>query len=246
MVEQEDSAVRLPAAKATMRWTMTASVSVRNYRAAVHLWSARRSARESRAIEADLVGTQQPSIELQAVATNSVLLSVAFMEATINEILQDIADSKPGELNRRCAGIDEDTAALLRELWKRPLERSAVLDKYQVALTAGRKPPLHMGSNPYQAASKLVSLRNSLIHFKPEWQTDEDDLSHYQEKSLRGLFADSAIFTGPVAPWFPTACLASGCAEWAHKSATDFVDRWWAAMGLTRDYHDDLRGMPAP
>ncbi|MBF6164915.1 hypothetical protein IU486_09030 [Streptomyces gardneri] len=245
MREQNDVTIAATAAAATASG-LTVRVGVRGYMATQHLWAARRAARESSEIEQRLVGTHKPSIELEAVTTNAVLLSVAFMEATVNEILQDIAESEPGKLNARCAGISEDAAALLRELWTHParLERAGTLEKYQVALVAARKPRLAMGDKPYQWASKLISLRNALVHFKPEWQMDDNE--HAQEKNLKGVFSDSTLYTSPVQPWYPRVCLASGCAVWAHSTAVRFVDIWWHLLGLERDYHEDLRLMPAP
>ncbi|MEV6558180.1 hypothetical protein AB0M22_20870 [Nocardia sp. NPDC051756] len=114
--------VRATPAKATAA-AGQAEVLVRSYRATLHLWSALRAAREAKDIEARLAGTHRPSIELQAAATNAVLLSVAFMEASINEIVKDIADAEPGKPEGRCAGIDEDTAALLRALWNSRVDR---------------------------------------------------------------------------------------------------------------------------
>ncbi len=246
MEERKDVTVPAAAAHATVTATLTARVGVRNYRATQLLWAARRAARESREIEADLAGTHRPSIELGAVVTNAVLLAVAFMEASVNEVLQDIAESKPGALNSRCVGIAEDAALLIRELWMPParLERAGILEKYQVALTASRKPPLAKGANPYQAASKLIDLRNALVHFKPEWQMDDDE--HVLERKLDGLFPLNAIFREPVSPWYPNMCLSAGCADWANSSATALVDEWWRVIGLVRDYHEELRSMPTP
>jgi len=238
--------VRATAAKATATAGLSVRIGVRGYKATQHLWAARRSARESRELEASLAGTHSASVELEAVSTNAVLLSVAFIEASVNEVLQDVAESEPGNLNSRCAGIDEDAAALIRELWTKPakLERAGILDKYQISLTACRRLPFDRGANPYQAASKLIELRNALVHFKPEWQMAGEE--HALKKQLSNLFPGSSIFAGPVHPWYPSVCLASGCAEWAHTTATELVDEWWRRMGLARDYHEDLRQMPLP
>ncbi|GAB2699680.1 hypothetical protein [Nocardia thraciensis] len=246
MTDQNDATVHVTKAAVTIEAGFSASVAVRGYRASQHLWAARRAAREAREIESRLAGTHEGSVELEAVATNAVLLSVAFIEASVNEVLQDLAESEPGNVNSRCAGVSEATAVMIRALWEHParLERAGILEKYQVALAAAQQPLLESGQKPYQWAKKLIGLRNALVHFKPEWQTDDDQ--HTQEKELKGLFAGSAIFKGPVQPWYPHVCLATGCAEWANATAVDFVDVWWNRMGLLRDYHQDLRAMPTP
>ncbi|WP_280256178.1 hypothetical protein [Nocardia wallacei] len=246
MTDQNDAAVNVPTAAVTIDVGLSVSVAIRGYLASQHLWAARRAAREARQIENRLAGSGHASVELEAATTNAIFLSVAFIEASVNEVLQDLAESEPGKLNSRCAGIGEDTARMVRALWQQParLERAGVLEKYQVALAAAHQPPLDAGQKPFQWAKKLIGLRNALIHFKPEWQADDEQ--HAQEKELKGLFATSTIFTGPVQPWYPRACLATGCAEWANATAVDFVDTWWKKMGLRRDYHEDLRGMPTP
>lgn len=46
------------------------------------------------------------------------------------------------------------------------LERASLLDKYQVSLTVSRNEPFDKGSNPFQAAIKLVDLRNALAGWR--------------------------------------------------------------------------------
>ncbi|GAC85335.1 hypothetical protein GP2_033_00700 [Gordonia paraffinivorans NBRC 108238] len=224
----------------------TASVGVRGYRSTQHLWSAKRAARECSEIEDRIAGTNAADIALESCATNAVMLSVAFMEAAVNEVLQDLAEAEPGRVSHRCKGIEPEAAPLIRALWVTParLERAGILEKYQVALTATRKPEFDTSTNPYQSAVKLIALRNALVHFKPEWQMDDDE--HKMFKMLKGLFPESRVFPNPVSPWYPHVCLASGCAEWAHKTATAFVDEWWVRMGIERDYRVDLGGFPPP
>lgn len=89
-------------------------VGVRGYRSTQHLWAARRAARETSELEGERAGVHVPSIEVEASATNAVLLSVAFMEAFVNEILQDVAESEPGDHSARCQGIDEGAAAMIK------------------------------------------------------------------------------------------------------------------------------------
>lgn len=227
-------------------------VSVRAYMATLHLWSAQHAARRCSEVEKEAAGSGQFNYEHMAYASSAVMASVAFMEATINETLQDLADSDPDEVSSRCEGISISTARVLRELWLPPgrenagfLEKSSILEKYRVTLAAAGAKPLDTGAAPYQSAKKLIELRNDLVHFKPQWQGD-DQKKHKMEASLRTEFAGSTIFPGSVSPWYPTMCLGAGCAAWAHRSATALVDEWRKRIGLVMDYRDDLRELPKP
>ena len=242
--DRTDSAVRV--APIEVEITYSAHVGVRTYRATQHLWSARHSARQARDIEERNAGTGRRSIELQAAVTNAVFMSVAFIEASINEVLQDIADSAGGRLADSSVGFGEASVTRLRESWKGPngLHRERTLDKYEITLSRAGCPPLDKGANPFQAAKKLIKLRNALVHFKPEWQMDDEE--HDLAKSLKGLFAESSIHYQPVDPWYPSMCLSAGCAEWAHTSALALVGEWSQKFGLARDFEADLESFPPP
>ncbi|MFT4396916.1 hypothetical protein ACLTEW_18465 [Gordonia lacunae] len=173
------------------------------------------------------------------------------MEATINEVLQDVAESEPGDLKERCKGISEPAAATLRALWGTPehgggLEKAHILDKFQVSLTASQVPPFDLGQQPYQRAKKLVQLRNALVHYKPDTQSSDDEYAHKMEKALKGEFPSNKIFVEPFSPWYTIGCLGYGCSEWAHTSATAFVDEWQTRIGIVRDYKDEMREYETP
>ena len=215
-----------------------------------HLWSARHLARLCGEIEERERGTRKINRPHRAYAIGAVFSSVAFIEAYINEVFQDIADSEPGKLNSRCMGISEQSAAILRELWAPPrnrsggLEKASVLDKYCVSLTSCGKDAFDRGSQPYQRTKKLIGLRNALVHFKPETQSVDE--AHKLEKALKSEFPHNQIYPDPVSPWYSIACLGCGCAEWSHATATALVDEWQKRMGLVRDYKDEMKEYDRP
>ncbi|NLG45908.1 hypothetical protein [Gordonia sp. (in: high G+C Gram-positive bacteria)] len=225
-------------------------VSVRNYMAPEHLWSARYAARMCGEIEGRLKGTGELHRPHRSYVISAVLSSVAFMETYINEVLQDLADSEPGEIDSRCAGIAEQSAAILREMWNPPgerigwLERASILDKYRVSLAACGAEPFEKGAWPYQSAKKLIDLRNALVHFKPETQVSGE--AHKLEKALKSEFASNQIFSEPLSPWYTIGCLGYGCAEWSHTTAAAFIDEWQARIGLEKDYKDEMGQYDSP
>jgi hypothetical protein len=73
-------------------------------------------------------------MEQRALAVSSVLASVAFLEALVNEVWQDASDTTPDANNQRLNGLTQGTVTRLRELWQsESVERSlGIHDKYRV------------------------------------------------------------------------------------------------------------------
>jgi len=106
--------------------------------------------------------------EQTAYVTGSILSSVAFLEATINEVYADAAD---GMLNAR--KLDAGDVRRLGILWETEAfeRRAGILEKLQVALTFADSQAFDAGVAPYQDARLLIKLRNFIVHAKPEWIT---------------------------------------------------------------------------
>jgi hypothetical protein len=166
---------------------------------------------------------------------------VAFLEAFINAVWQDAADSDPGEHTPLTDGIPDDAMATMRELWtgKEQAERMmSVLSKYQVALVCAGHDRINQNAEPFQSADVLVDLRNELVHFKPRshW-TDEDEDDARFVRRLKSKITRQRENRQPIgAPWFPNKALGAGCADWACESSIAFAKTWHQSMGLTHDF----------
>lgn len=223
-----------------------ARVGSRHYFASEHLWNAQHLARMCQEREKVLVDQHAylPDIEQRSLAVSSVMASVAFLEALVNEVWQDASDTPPGESNARLAGLSQGAVARLRALWQtEKIERSLILlDKYDVALAWAEKPSLDKGRDPYQSVQIAIRLRNALVHFKPElqWHDEEHDL----EAKLKSRIRENPLPVGD--PWYPNKALGTGCAEWAWQKCREFADEWWRLMGLERDYLVDFAHWPQP
>lgn len=220
---------------------------VRDYMAVEHLWSARHMSRLCGEVETRKQGTNRTDRTHRSYAISAVFSSAAFLEAFINEILQDVADSAPGDLPERCNGISETAAATLRAQWTAPsksLEGAPVVKKYKEALKAAGKSPFDDNRAPMAPVKKLIILRNELVHYKPKFKAFDERTE--MEKLLKGEFPSNKIFVEPFSPWYTIGCLGHGCAEWAHTSATDFVDEWQTRIGIVRDYKDEMREYEMP
>ena len=197
----------------------------------VHMEAARDFARRCADIEndqKDLPWPQPRYREADRYALGSVILSVAAIEAGINETYQAAVDS----VGQRELDLPQAKAKLLAVLWN-DVEQFPLLRKYQVALVACGKEPFDAGAEPYQSAQNLIRLRNALVHFKPEWDDDRGD-HHKLEQRLKSRFEEAQTWkrrTGSRA-WFPDRCLGAGCAKWACDSAQALHDEFCNRIGI--------------
>jgi hypothetical protein len=205
-------------------------ILIRNYFAAQHLWAARRFAVKAASIEETHTGRAVFSIEHRAYVVSSVISSVAFMEAAINELFQDAADEQSSHLSP----LSDQTVKALAELWRMAEERWPFLDKYQAALLLAGKQPFERGALPYQDADLLKKLRNMVVHAKPE--TSAPGVEHKLERRFKSKFPANRLMRGQRNPYFPDHCLGSGCAEWAVKAAVELADEFFARMDLMPHY----------
>jgi hypothetical protein len=162
----------------------------------------------------------------RAYVVGAIMTSCASVEALINEFYLDATDNLLDSI------IGNDSQALLTELWKVVDEkRFPVLNKYQIALTAAKKSKFDTSKRPYQDVDLLIDLRNMLIHFKPEWDTDSK--KHKQiEKKLHGRFDINPFWPKSDPTFFPFKCLSHGCAIWAVRSCMNFVFQFFSLIGV--------------
>lgn len=166
--------------------------------------------------------------EARSYASASVILSVAALESSINELYQQAIDRDKNALE----SFTKEQMALLEQLWPE-VERFPILKKYQVALTVKNGNGMHTGNEPYQSAYSLVALRNGLVHFKAEWDDSLDE--HLKlENRLRSYFKPSRLAERAKGSmvWFPHKCLGAGSATCACNTAKCFSKNFCALMGI--------------
>jgi hypothetical protein len=215
-----------------------AAVLQRTYSSKHHLWAAQHFARLARDIEDDHNDPPRFDPRHRAYVTNAVLAAVAFLEAAVNEVFDDVADSHPGYVDP----LPAECQRRMRDLWDDQMERQPVLEKYRVALLCAWCTSFNKGGPPYQDADLLTKLRNRLVHARAETQpTDKDKLMD----TLKSKFNPSRLMQNAANPYWPDQCLGAGCAVWAVRSATVFADEFFSRMKLSPNYKrpDDF---PAP
>ena len=171
-----------------------------------------------------------------------MLSAVASLEATINELYIDARDANSPTFQ----GVDPIVPMLLAEYWEE-IESARILRKYQLALILARKSKFAQGTSPYQEVDSLIQLRNALVHYKPEWNTELREHRRIDNR-LKGRFALNPV-TEPNDALFPKKCLGHGCAEWAVKSSVTFIEEFFSQLGpssIFRNYSQELLGTRNP
>jgi hypothetical protein len=163
------------------------------------------------------------SVAHRGYVTGAVLSAVASLEATINELYIDAQAANSPTFQDVEPIIPRSLAA---ENWE-VLEQDPILDKYQKALSLAGKPESNRGASPYQEVHSLIKLRDALVHYKPEWDTDQKEHKKIESR-LKSRFPPNP-FAGPNDAFFPKKCLGHGCAEWAIKSSIRFIDGFFSA-----------------
>lgn len=177
--------------------------------------------------------------EHPAYVASAIMLSAAFLEATINEFFSDCAD-KHSEIRKTLP-----SAELMGRLWVRNIPRTArypIIEKYEIALEISGKEPLDNSTNPYQDTKLLIELRNALIHYEPENVLTSDSKPtaptqvHKFEKKFRGKFPLNPL-ADVITVFYPEQMLGHGCALWALRTAVAFSDVFFASLDLVPRYN---------
>lgn len=220
---------------------LTVTFSVRNYLAPQLLWTARRDAWLCREREDQLVFIGDANVDYRhrSYATSCVLSAVAFLEAFVNAVWQDMADVTPGEHSHYTHGIPDAGMTIMRELWtgREQAERAmSLLGKFQLALVCCGCGRMDRGAEPYQSADALITLRNALVHFKPVWwHSDADDARFV--RTLRDKITTERENRQAIGePWFPNKAMGAGAADWACNTVITFTREWHAQMNLAHDF----------
>jgi uncharacterized protein YerC len=141
-----------------------------------------------------------------------VMSCVASLEAYINEIFID------REKHFKIHDIN-----LMDDLWD-ILEKKSIIDKFQFALLLKNKEKFKTSSKVMDHVKTLIKLRNSLVHFKPEWvhlQKEHDKIG----KALIGKFEMSS-FLQSAEPIFPLRCMSYSMTKWAVRSSHEFINEF--------------------
>ena len=152
------------------------------------------------------------------------LMSFASKEAYLNAVLID-----------RAKYFDPGAAAIIDSLWDK-IERSTVLEKADFILAATAKTKLERGATVVEMHNAHKDLRDALIHYKPEWSTDEQ--SHAKlSRILRTKFPPNKWYAGNR--MFPHGWAGSGGTSWCVKNSLKFMRTVAHTAGLPEPFVSD-------
>lgn len=207
-----------------------------------HIYSAALFARKVKEIEMNtkpteyyLVGSFERS-EHTSYAIACVVFSVAFLEASINELIKLIHIELEERYAESSLKIDQQSRNLISKLWDLGIPRKArlnTLEKYNYLSILIRNEEIDRNSKTYENIGILFKLRNYLVHFVPEkieielYEDDKVEL-HKLGKSLKGKFELNPFSS---TPFFPNQCISYGCSRWAILNVITFFDEFMISLG---------------
>ncbi len=211
-------------------------ISMRSYFSSHLLWTARHTSELAGRIESAHAGRSTFDIEHRGFVLSSILSAEAFLEAVVNEFLQDAADGHGLSGKGYLAPLNSHTHRLMADLWQTTDEGKGLgtLQKYELLLAFADAPRLDRGAQPYQGARLVIRLRNAIAHYQPEDLAAEDP--HPLKADLRRKFADNALAAGSHNSWWPDYALGYGCADWAHRAVNALADHVCDELAVVPNY----------
>jgi hypothetical protein len=190
-------------------------MTVRRNFSGPHLASAIRAAKRAHAVEAanDVSVFGEWYADMMEAVPVAIVMSGASLEASANELIEDVLGGQASLL------VTSGKKQFLEEL---KTDRSGnSLGKYQRVAWIFDKIP-DKGSSAWQNAQILVSARNTLMHFRPTFESSEQEENQESEvvKGLKGKVPTSRPFSSSLV--FPHSFMTYGCAKWAVSSVIEF------------------------
>jgi hypothetical protein len=165
------------------------------------------------------LGSFYEDILSNSIAT--VYCSVASIEAYVNEVLMFDKRIKSPEL--------KDCARVLTT-------KTRILEKYDGCLRLLQCKSLQKCKFPYQDVQILISLRNALTHFIPEWE-NQQDAHDVLSKKLRAKVRPRSPFFSNTDPIFPKAWATHSCTLWAVRSSRSFTELFEEIAEIPKRLH---------
>ncbi len=197
----------------------TVSARVRMDLAMLHFLAACRFAGRACIVEKDNIGQPLGAFwdEIFQNCLGLVSSTAAAIECHANELLFENAALSP-PLNGATLSVLADA-----------LDRETALKKFSAILAVKSGQKLDKGNAAVQNIAALISLRNAVLHYRPEWfeqQNRHQDVS----AQLAHKFVPSALFGNE--PLFPRRWASAGCATWAIQSVVRFFDYFHGIAGM--------------
>jgi hypothetical protein len=184
--------------------------SIRGDFANVHLRAAVQAARNAHEVERTVHTWQDEMLIWVPVA---VVMSGAALEASANELLQDIIDGKTTLPPKETESNKEKLSRLLSEN-----DGNAVKRHRKIANLFNRKPT---ETAHWQNAWRLVQFRNAFMHFRPVFYPNSTEKHRDLIKELKDHVPMSKSWRAPEIQ-FPYSFMCYDCAKWSIETVLAF------------------------
>lgn len=208
-----------------------------------HIQSAALFTRNANRIEKkyDGVFNNDTIIEHRAYVTGAIISSISCLEASINELFSDMLECECIRNEKKYENLNDDIILALSDSWKKGVPKTAkypIIKKYEIAMELAKVKPFK-NELFCRDAWLLTKLRNSLIHYEPEWvdaHSNESYEEHEFEKLLSRKFSINPL-TGIGNSFYPDKCLSHGCAEWAVQTVITFIENFSDKLNILPSFY---------
>lgn len=222
---------------------MVIGMSLHTFFSIRHARSAAYFARKATEVEEQASGESTDAIQNAhyAYVTGAIFGSVAFLEATINEIYAESQQGKSGMLRN----LDQPQLVSISAIFEdERFVKMKMVEKYDSLLVSANGSKLDNGRAPAQDVGILVKLRNGLMHYRASWL----DMSSEGMKREGSIYDESLWkqinnrfdFRANASKGQSDAWISAGCAKWAVQSSIAYTDAVFNALQV-KSFIDHVR-----
>jgi hypothetical protein len=154
--------------------------------------------------------------------------SIAFLEATINEIFQDAMETETGYL----ISFNHVHRMEIIDFWEKN-QRASMIEKYNELLRIITGNTLNKGMEPYQSIKVILDFRNKLTHYIPTWISHSETYKY--ESFLKNKFPLNNL-SFETDPFYPDRLLGAGFAQWVLSNCIKFADDLFYKIDIEPQY----------
>ena len=162
--------------------------------------------------------------------STAIVSSVSSLEANINNMIVVARDQKLYCKSKHYKTLSNYNYSLYQEknLFKELLSKQkpkSLIKKYKTFLFLAKNKELEETSI-IQDVKFLIQIRDNLIHYKPEFDSDLLSKNESKQKNLEKLYKGQFELNKEHAssPFFlPHKCLSPNCAEWSRTTTLQFI-----------------------
>jgi len=180
--------------------------------------------------------------EYSICTTSGVIRSVAFLEATINEMIRRITVDESQPTSGYMIHPDLRTAVGPEKARELIQDRIPTLDKFDELLSDSGEKPIPTGEGIGQQTKAVIDLRNHFIHYESE-MLPPDELPEEAGCLPKEVRWSNPFETGQMAPI--DRCLGFKMIEWAIDSCFGYTEEFFDRLDIESDVSQNAQPVEA-